>query len=193
MPGPVNQVHKPKPLGEVLLLNSSQLWDFFPSSPRLIVNWGVLSLSREFICKRKREKKREQKIIAQEESGFEEMFCDLRRRSSSLPRSLSVCSPAKIPFCATNKQCLRKFQGGTQRAACLASAQRCSSNTSADVWGLKREGGSRNLCTGLCAVPATCTAWLWRVQGKISFLRVEDRLARGGSAIPVLTPALKIP
>lgn len=29
MPGPVNQVHKPKPLGEVLLLNSSQLLEFF--------------------------------------------------------------------------------------------------------------------------------------------------------------------
>ena len=29
MPGPVNQVHKPKPLGEVLLLNCSQLLEFF--------------------------------------------------------------------------------------------------------------------------------------------------------------------
>lgn len=29
VPGPVNQVHKPKPLGEVLLLNSSQLLEFF--------------------------------------------------------------------------------------------------------------------------------------------------------------------
>lgn len=63
MPGPVNQVHKPKPLGEVLLLNSSQLLEFF--FPPLIVNWGVSSLSRELICKRK--KKKEQEIIAQEE------------------------------------------------------------------------------------------------------------------------------
>lgn len=71
MPGPVNQVHKPKPLGEVLLLNSSQLLEFsFPLSLLIGESWafpGVYLQEKE---------KKEQKIIAQEESSFEEMFCD---------------------------------------------------------------------------------------------------------------------
>lgn len=41
MPGPVNQVHKPKPLGEVLLLNSSQLLEFFfPLSLLIGESWA---------------------------------------------------------------------------------------------------------------------------------------------------------
>lgn len=69
-PVPVHQVHNPKLLGEVLLLNCSQLLEFFFPLSLLIGESPVFS--PELICKRK--KKKEQEIIAQEERSFEEVF-----------------------------------------------------------------------------------------------------------------------
>lgn len=95
MPGPVNQVHKPKPLGEVLLLNSSQLLEFF--LPPLIVNWGVLSLSRELICKRK--KKRSKRLLHRRRGALKKCFViSLYILHSSPPCSVSMCSPSQNLF-----------------------------------------------------------------------------------------------
>lgn len=103
MPGPVNQVHKPKPLGEVLLLNSSQLrvGFFFRFPPRLIVNWGVLSFFPGSLFAREKggKKQREQKIIAQEESVVKECFVTCAADPPPPPLcSQSRCSPAKTLF-----------------------------------------------------------------------------------------------
>lgn len=125
MPGPVNQVHKPKPLGEVLLLNSSQLLEFFfPLSLLIGESWafpGVYLQEKE---------KKEQKIIAQEESSFEEMFCDFTVYPPLPSSLLTLNAPQPKPVCATDNNALRSSK--VERSICLALAQRYN-NTSSDV------------------------------------------------------------
>lgn len=125
-PGPVNQVHKPKLLGEVVLLNSSQLLEFFfPLS--LLIGESWVFPGSWFA----RERKREQEIIAQEERSFEEVFCDFTAYPPLLFSLFALhVLPSQNVFVPLTNSALRSSK--VEYSACLALAQRYK-NTPSDI------------------------------------------------------------
>jgi len=82
------------------------------------------------------EEKKEHEIIAQEESSFEEVFCDFRCTSST-PLLLSR-APQPKAVCATDNAALRSWKRWNTAHVWLL-AQRCN-NTSSDVQAFRKGG-----------------------------------------------------
>lgn len=126
MPGPVNQVHKPKPLGEVLLLNSSQLLEFFFPLSLLIGESWVFPGSW---FARERKKGARDYCTGGEELWRNVLWFHCISSTPLLPVH-SQCAPQPKPVCATDNSALRSSK--VECSICLALAQRYN-NTSSDV------------------------------------------------------------
>lgn len=168
VPGPVNQVHKPKLLGEVLLLNSSQLLEFFFPLALLIGKSWVFPWSW-FARERK---KRSKRLLHRRRGALKKCFVISPYILHSSPCSVSMRSPAKTCLCHSDLRWKKVEQG-----ICLALAQ--ITTTPPLIFGL--------LVIALCALLKHTRPEL---KGKSGYLRVKDSLACGRTTIVVLNLCL---
>lgn len=197
MPGPVNQVHKPKPLGEVLLLNSSQLLEFFfPLS--LLIGESRVFPGSWFARERKKGSKR---LLHRRRGALKKCFVISLYilHSSPPPRSLSVCSSQNLFVPLTTV--LWEVRRWNTAHVWLWLRGTTTPPLMFRLLGKAVMGGGLQCAMALCApVKHTCpifrdspSEWV-QAGGQVRCLSVKDRLACGGKAILVLNLSLqKIP